>query len=113
MPETQPISWRSIVYGTPVTSSDGYPRTLDVVQRGSQKSFSSVTALCNRLRSSRRSCNVPDADAVWLRRREAIWIKSPILPIALSRAPMARSPRGSVSTLFGAFGAKDFNISTA
>ncbi len=22
MPETQPISWRSIVYGTPVTSSD-------------------------------------------------------------------------------------------
>ena len=23
MPETQPISWRSIVYGTPVTSSDG------------------------------------------------------------------------------------------
>ncbi len=23
MPETQPISWRSIIYGTPVTSSDG------------------------------------------------------------------------------------------
>jgi hypothetical protein len=23
VPETQPISWRSIVYGTPVTSSDG------------------------------------------------------------------------------------------
>ncbi len=23
MPETQPISWRSIVYGTPVTASDG------------------------------------------------------------------------------------------
>ena len=23
MPETEPISWRSIVYGTPVTASDG------------------------------------------------------------------------------------------
>ena len=23
MPETEPISWRSIVYGTPVTSNDG------------------------------------------------------------------------------------------